>query len=332
MLKTKLLFFVASFSLFTATMCGFAQRPETLGSVKKQYLNQQVVLIGPLKDENTPLPEYSTWYLASESAGRYREDDTSLPGAYKGLVATVTAIQLDREPSYSERVNALGELTNFDDTVNPDIDIVVRFDDGQMAMTNTSPSIISGELRFASAQSALAQEMTTKLPSILGKSIYACGSSTLYMSDTTLGELLDLHRVAKEIKDKPYLVPLKVTAAKYYETKDSVVLKVKLPDGRDALTIANGEELTDTRSSFVERVSGYLLSAIPPKFTPREIAAIRKQAIFRGMNKDALFCSMGYPESTNDWGRGGKQLVYTGSIMVYVDTQDRVVDWQSLGN
>jgi hypothetical protein len=48
------------------------------------------------------------------------------------------------------------------------------------------------------------------------------------------------------------------------------------------------------------------------------------------MSKDALFCSMGFPESTNDWGRGGKQLVYSSTQMVYLDSQNKVVDWQSL--
>jgi hypothetical protein len=42
----------------------------------------------------------------------------------------------------------------------------------------------------------------------------------------------------KQISDVPFLVPLKVTAAKYDETGNAVILKVKLPDGRDALVLS----------------------------------------------------------------------------------------------
>jgi hypothetical protein len=75
-----------------------------------------------------------------------------------------------------------------------------------------------------------------------------------------------------------------------------------------------------------------LLSEVPKKLTPQEITAIKKRSIFHGMSKNALYYSMGLPKSENDWGRGGKQFVYTDTLMVYLDNQDKVVDWQSLNN
>jgi hypothetical protein len=41
---------------------------------------------------------------------------------------------------------------------------------------------------------------------------------------------------------------------------------------------------------------------------------------------------MGLPKTENDWGRGGKQFVYTENMMVYLNSQFKVVDWQVLGN
>jgi hypothetical protein len=39
---------------------------------------------------------------------------------------------------------------------------------------------------------------------------------------------------------------------------------------------------------------------------------------------------MGFPDKENDWGTGGKQLIYGKSFLVYVNRQETVVDWQSL--
>jgi hypothetical protein len=322
---------VVLFSLTLACAPGTAQKSETLGAVKQKYLKKEVTLIGPEMDVETALPVLSAWFVGSESSGYYHADlETQLPASYKGKVAVVVAIQLHDEPSNGERTNALGEPINLDNTVNPYLDLVVKFDDGKVAMGTAYPSTISDEMRFASEQNALAEELAVKLPSIVGKPAFACSYSQLYQSSSTLDELLGAHSKQKEIEDVPYLTPLKISAAKYYQALDAVVLKVIMPDGTEALTISSGEQLTDKSQPFVDRVSGFLLGEIPKKFTPREIAAIKKQTIFHGMSRDALYCAMGFPASTNDWGRGGKQLVYSSTLMVYLDNQKNVVDWQSL--
>lgn len=322
---------VVLFLLSLACTLGIAQKSETLGAVKQKYLNKEVVLIGPLMDAETPLPVFLGWCVGSESSGRYHAHlETDLPASYKGRIAVVVAIQLHDEPSHRDRTNALGEPVNLDNTANPYLDLVVKFDDGQVAMGTAYPSTISEEVRFASEENMLAQELSVKLPSIVGKPAFACSYSHLYQSSATLDELLGAHSKSKEIEDVPYLTPMKISAAKYYQAVDAVVLKVTMPDGTEALTISSGEQLTDKSQPFVDRISGFLLGEIPKKFTPREIAAIRKKSIFRGMRRDALYCSMGFPASTNDWGRGGKQLIYSSTLMVYLDNQKSVVDWQSL--
>jgi hypothetical protein len=127
-------------------------------------------------------------------------------------------------------------------------------------------------------------------------------------------------------------VPLVVTAAKYDETDDAVILKVKLPDGKDALTVGIAHDVIYNGQPLMERIAGHLLLGVPKTLTAQEIVSIKNHSIFRGMSDDALYYSLGYPESENDWGRGGKQFIYSHTWMVYLNNRDRVVDWQSLGN
>jgi len=307
---------------------GAAQQPETLGTVRQKYLNQKVVLIGHVSailHDQAGQPVVSGWNLGTEAAGRYSADMKGyLPATFKGQTATVIAIQL-HDLQKQGKVNALGESISEDDIVNPYIDFVVRFDNDIIAMTLTFPSNIFHDVKLASDQNAIAQEMAAKLPGVVGKSFYACGFTRLYRTDTTLEELLGTYRIVKQLSNVPFLVPLKVTAAKYDETANAVILKVKLPDGREALSVASGSQLTEKDSSFFQRISGYLTSEFPKKFTPQEIAAIKKQSVFRGMSMNALYYSLGLPESENDWGRGGKQFVYTDRLMVYLNNLSSII-------
>jgi hypothetical protein len=302
--------------------------------VKQRYLNQKVVLTGDVADDLATQPVLMEWWSGSEVDGRYDADmERYLPATYKGQTATVIAIQLN-DLEKQHKVNALGDPVSPDSTVNPYFDLVVRFDGGQIAMTTGYPSTISSEIKLASEQNAVAQEMATRLPGVVGKSLLACGITDLYQPDATLEELLGASRILKQIpaSDIPYLVPLTIAAAKYNEAANAVILKVKLPNSREALSIASGDQLTDSDESFIERISGGLLSEIPKYLTSQEVAAIKNKSIFRGMSRNALYYSMGLPKTENDWGSGGKQFVYTESLMVYLNNQSKVVDWQSLGN
>jgi len=330
--------FAAAFILLFVSTLGIAQQDETLGSVKQKYLNQKVVLIGYVADNLGPEPVLMEWHLGSEVAGRYKADiETYLPATNKGQTATVIAIQLNHQleeilGKKTPSVNALGEAINPDNMVKPYFDFVVKLADGQVAMTSAYPNTIDLDVKLASEEDALAQEMTAKLPAVVGKTFYACGFTDLYSTDATLEEILGTSRILKQLTEVPLLVPLKVTAAKYNESANAVILKLQLPDGRDALAVASGDQLTQKDEAFMERISASLLREIPKKLTPLEITAIKKRSVFRGMSRDALYYSLGLPKSENDWGQGGKQLVYTDTLMVYLNNQNKVVDWQSLNN
>ncbi|MBZ5704680.1 MAG: hypothetical protein LAN63_04955 [Acidobacteriia bacterium] len=324
--------FTFAFGLLLVSSLGISQQTDTLGSVKQKYLNQKVVLIGYVAENLRAQPVLMEWHLGTEAAGRYAADmESYLPATYKGKTATVIAIQLNN-PQKTPTVNALGEPVSPDSMVKPYFDFIVRLDDGQVAMTTAYPNTISLDVRLASEENAIAQEMADQLPTVVGKSFYACGFTDLYSTDATLTQILGTSRILKELSDVPLLVALKVTVAKYDESANAVILKLKLPDGREALAVASGDQLTNKDATFMERISASLLSEVPKKLTPQEITAIKRRSIFRGMSKNALYYSMGLPKSENDWGRGGKQFVYADTLMVYLDNQDKVVDWQSLNN
>ena len=64
---------------------------------------------------------------------------------------------------------------------------------------------------------------------------------------------------------------------------------------------------------------------LPQEFTPVELRAIQGGYAERGMSETALECAIGLAEHTNDYGKGGKQLVYSGgNLLVYTGSSGRV--------
>jgi hypothetical protein len=57
---------------------------------------------------------------------------------------------------------------------------------------------------------------------------------------------------------------------------------------------------------------------------------IKHKTIYKGMKRDPLEYLFGFADKENDWGSGGKQLIYGKSFLVYLDHNERVVDWQAM--
>jgi hypothetical protein len=262
-----------------------------------------------------------------------------LPSTYKGKSATVVAVQLNELKRRDLRPNAFGEIVAEDDIVNPYFDIVVQFDDGTLAMFTSYPlsTGVSDDIELASAASGIADQMATELPHLVGKTVYAVGYSKLYQPDTSLEELAGIGSkgVLKQLwpSDVPLLEPITVLAAKYIDST-GVVFKLKLPNGKEALSFTNQIYYLDTGNSdnrpLIERVTGTLLTEIPKGLTQKEIDAIKHGTIFKGMSKDAVDYLLGFPDEENDWGRGGKQRIYSDRLFVYLDHDEKVEDWQSI--
>jgi hypothetical protein len=311
----------------------------TLGTVRRLFLNQKVIVGGAVVNlQGSALLEWETAH--KDSADRYQASTMDHPpSTYKGKSATVVAVQLNESERRELRPNAFGETVAEDDIVNPYFDIVVQFDDGTLAMHTSYPLNVGvgDSIELASSASALADQMATELPRLVGKTVYAVGYSKLYQPDTSLEELAGIGSkgVLKQLwpSDVPLLEPLTVLAAKYIDST-GVVFKLKLPNGKEALSFTNQLYYLDTGDSdnrpLTERVTGTLLTEIPKVLTQKEIDAIKHGTIFKGMSKDAIDCLLGFPDKENDWGRGGKQRIYLDRLFVYFNRGEKVEDWQSI--
>ena len=164
------------------------------------------------------------------------------------------------------------------------------------------------------------------------KNLYAIDQSLVFGLDITPDDVLNLGGYRKRLENVPLLTPMTIVGANYNPRYDFIAWKVHLPDGREIISASRYRDDASSNvgndNSFLGRSVGSLLMAVPANLTPREIEAIKGKKIFRGMSKRAVFYSWGIP-SENDYGRGGKQLVYGDKQFVYLDSDGRVTDWQS---
>jgi hypothetical protein len=316
--------------------------PVTLGELRKKYVGVAVIVTGSLYSSPYREGEYLLqWYLGLKADDRYRADmEHQLPASYKGREARIIALQKDDlqervlgKTSPRTSVNALGESVSDDSTTDPYTNIVVRFQDGTTAVSTDYPTGFGELFTLASLRDSHAEMIDANLNSVIGRSLYATAMSNIYEPSATLEGLLDrLDGGNKVMSDVPLLAPLTITSAKYFREHDTVVLKLRFPDGRYGLvgTQYRDENWGQGRDAFLGRIAGFLEVAVPQKLTGKEIAAIKRREIFRGMSKDALFYSVGVTIDENDWGKGGKQLIYGDNVLVYLDQAGRVTDWQSL--
>lgn len=309
--------------------------PVTLGELRKRYEGKTVVVNGAVFQQTS----FLEWDLAVEDGPRFQADpEHKLPISYRGREAQVVALQNDdlHERVFGRTnapVNALGESVSDDTVSDPYTKIIVRFEDGTTAITTQYPSSFENVISLASARDSNATVIESNLKSIIGRPLYATAMSDIYEESATLDDLLDpLHGGSKQLADVPFLVPLTITTAKYFKEHDGVVLKLRLPDGRFGLTFNKyrTENWGAGKDTFVGRVAGFLEPEVPRKLTAREIAAIKQRAIFAGMSRDAVYYSLGVTLKENNWGRGGKQLIYGDNVYVYLDSTGKVTNWQSL--
>jgi hypothetical protein len=318
---------------------GKSAREMTLGEVRALLVGKKVVVNpGPYFRDKYLL----YWAYASKEGDAYRESrdlDRHLPASYQNQEADVLAVQLNylkrREVG---RPNALGEVTSEDTVVNPYCDVVVKFGDGTVAMTTSYPSLLldemAGAFKLAEKRRSRAQALTSQLPSIVGKTVYASAYSSLHPVTATASDLLEDYRRTRLFYSAiPRLRPLTITVAKYDEEHDAVILKLKDEAGKEYLA-ASTVTRTDEKADFLERVVGSTPAALNsklPNLSPREMEAAREGSIFRGMSLTALYHALGFPEKKNNWGAGGQQLIYAGgAVLVYLDSAERVRDWQTL--
>lgn len=347
--------------LFVVFVLNFAPgAPNTHGQAKKQsrdltvadartlLVGKKVVIMGRTSDSPTLKGYLLDWSLAIERGGQFVKSSVGildyLPASYQSKEAMVIAVQLnslEKERTGAGGVNALGEVTSDTSLLNPYCDIVVKLDDGTLALTTSYLSLffsevdISRAFRLLSEKNDRAALITTQLPAVIGKTAYAVAYSRLYLPTATLESMTAIARYsAQQTLEFPRLQPLTILVAKYNEEKDVIILKLKDEGGREYLTVSQFDSRKDGQKPFLEKlVESYpaSLRTSTSGFTAREIAAIQKGTIYSGMSDSALYSTIGFAEKKNDWGSGGKQLIYfSGKLYVYLDASDHVTNWQSL--
>lgn len=310
---------------------------KTIAEFKRIFLNQPIVI------NDVPFQEKYClqWNIAHQDAdGSYAPDDginRNLPIEYRGQTGTVIAVQM--APSYLQRTpvsgsNAFGETISENDVPDPYMEVVVKFSDGAFGFARGfTTTLVPDLMELASKRQTAQGNIESQLPTVIGKYLYAVGFSQLYNPTATIKELTEIDDSAAKMSsaDIPLLIPLTIVKAKYLPETGGVLFKLKLPSGAEAIayTPSTNLRLEDKKRDFLANISGSLLSAIPPTLTPREVKAIKEATLFRGMSKDAVDYAIGFKDSENDWGRGGKQRIYFGGkLVVYLDNSGKVEDWQ----
>lgn len=244
----------------------------------------------------------------------------------------------------------MGKTVSADDILNPSVEVIVKFDDGQMARYTSIVSLIRDrsikhldqdhdfwgmEFMLVSLRDAHAETVARNLPQTIGQKVYAVHDSLLFGVNITPEDLLDLgRRYTKKLTDVPLLTPMTIVAATYNDRYDFIVWQLRLDDGREVISASRyrDEDVSNNENdnSFLGRGISTLLLKVPSSLTSQEIAAIKARKIVRGMTRQAVLYSWGVAKE-NNYGKGGNQLVYGDSQFVYLDGSGKVTDWQSLG-
>jgi hypothetical protein len=233
--------------------------------------------------------------------------------------------------------DAFGRPLSADKIVNSHLNIVVKLDNGMLIGTSTLAALIE-RYTFKLVADAETQEkqLQARLDNLINKTLYKTGYSRLLDGALSLDEAARNNTVLT-LPDRtvPNLTPMRVLRAKVIPLRNLVLAEVELPSKETRLFAS---QLSDVRvqKSFPSETETHMLGisaelSIPAKFTKRERDAIRKGEIFAGMSEDALLWSWGFPEASNDWGRGGEQLIYHKRLYVYMKGKT-VTDWQEISN
>ncbi len=330
-------------------------REMTLREFRSIYLNQRILILKG-QDVGGSLGAWQPVKMAKD--GSFKDDYDAgafISLKYKDQTPKVLAIRENtvggmKTPTEG-KTNAFGETITDSDIVNPFVEVIVQFDDGQQAKFASIVSLIVDrsvtrvaretdcwdmEFMLVSTRDAHAEIVKKNLQGAISQKVYAVHSSLLFGSDLSPDDLTNFsRRIEKRVEDVPLLSPMTIVAAKYIKRYDSIVWKLQLDSGREVIGAsryrdedanANGND-----NSFLGRSIGTLLLKVPSDLTAPEIAAISARKIFRGMSRRAVIYSWGMT-TENDYGKGGKQLVYGDTQFVYLDNEGKVTDWQSVGN
>ena len=200
--------------------------------------------------------------------------------------------------------------------------------------------------------SALENEIIARLPSVIGRSPYAVGSSRLYRPKTTVEEMQRQERLLVSyqqyltgweaidqgicmrrfgaLDDRrrtlPLLEPFAITDARYLPAYRGVLLTMRLRNGVEVLALTTPEMLARDRNKgyFLERISGSLFTRIPKGFSMDEVDAIRKRIPYEGMREEVVYAMLGLPAAEHVR-KDEEELWYADCFSVILSTTSHKV-------
>jgi hypothetical protein len=338
------IFIISMLTYFDYSECS---QDKNLGDIRKELLNTEVVIwgskasgIGAYRGAEALLQ----WHIVErDEKGRYKKktvgpSEVFAPYALRGKSGRVVSIELAegafREIKRDRSTDIFGEKINDDSITNPYFDLVVQLQDGELIMTRDFYThlieyVIQPVKRFDAQKNELVENLNT----LIGKNIYKAAYSDVYPQDIDIKEVVDKkRRDLYKLNDIPNLTQMKIVNAKFLDNENIVLLKVEFLHGRVGVIISPVNQSPNDpykNHSLLQRVARNFLLTIPKEISSTELEAIKKGSIIRGMSVDALYLSWGFPIKENDWGLGGKQLIYGDRLYVYMKN-DKVVDWQAL--
>jgi hypothetical protein len=284
------------------------------------------------------------WHIAEGDANvgykkkQIRQLDVFASYELKGHSGIVVSIELAedifRNVKKGTSTDIFGEKIKDDTVANPYFDLVVRLKDGTFLITrNYYINMMGNLIQTVEKVDSKKNEIMRNIHTLIGKTIYPIGSSTIYPQDIEMKEITDtLKKDIYKLRDVPNLTPLKIVNAKYLESERAILLKVEFLQGRIGVILSPLAYMSDEsfgQLPFLQKVAYSFLTSIPKTLSTTEIEAIKQGSIFRGMSLTALHYSWGYPKKENDWGYTGKQLIYWDTVFVYIRDK-KIVDWQAL--
>lgn len=173
--------------------------------------------------------------------------------------------------------------------------------------------------------------------SVIGRDLYACADSGLYARSSSDTRRIELGlRLGKF--SYPRLRPLRITEAVVvsgYGGFDTALFVLSLPNGKEAVAKASltEDDAELSGDALFQRMA--LTSGLKYKdsFSPADVQNIQIFRIEVEMNEEAVICALGRPDRENDYGTGGRQLVFDqGKTIVYIDSHRIVTNIQKFPN
>lgn len=285
---------------------------ESLEKIKAEFMGKEVMIRGYRADKKlqqlakSQEPLLMNWFFANEDGkGGFTKPARDLvahvPYRINGSVGTVIWIGPDK----------YGVKT------------VVKVNDSLIITSDSIYGIGWEHFVLMDIIQRQREEISQNINGIVGKTIYPVASSIIYPPSFGIEDCADLKNRKLSIS-LPFknLTPLEIIEAEYIENEHAIMLIIKNQENKQLGKVYSEfrrfEGVRKDKKTFLEAAAFGFLENVTNKLTDQEIVAIKNNKVFKGMSKDALYYSIGFPEKRVDRGNGVMQLIYGVGTSVYL--------------